>query len=166
MDWQLKAISKECDATGEEFTPGERVLCYIYKDEESGELARSDIKKSAIGNFKIPKNTLGRWTRVIREKSDDWEKEAQEQSLKTAEDLFLSLYEEDETEAIKEQSILKQILALLLERKRILRRLKGQKTDNLIFIHVPSKQEFAVGMEDFAIPDIEKIQDQLEAIVM
>ena len=166
MDWQVKAISKECDATGEEFSPGERVLCYINKDGESGELARSDIKKSAISNFKIPKATLGRWTRVIREKSEDLEKEAQEQSLKTAEDLFLSLYEEAETEAVKEQAILKQILALLLERKRILRRLKGQKTENLIFIHVRSKQEFVVGMADFAIPDIEKIQDQLETIVI
>ena len=84
------------------------------------------------------------------------------------EDLFLSLYEDDndEEETSKERAILKQILALLLERKRILRRLKGQKTENLVFIHVRSKQEFVVGMADFAIPDIAKIQDQLKAIVI
>ena len=123
MDWQIKTMGGKSSATSTEFKPGDVVLSLIYKDEDEGNLARLDLLEAELGSFKLSGTPLGRWKRIIKE-TGDAEMNPQEQIL-AAEDFFLSLFEETEAGDSKgseaELDVLKHLLALLLERKRVLR---------------------------------------------
>lgn len=161
MDWNVKPLSRKSSISGKTFEPGSRVVCFVYK-EESGELARDDILENEIEGFEVPQNLLARWIRVVKEHEEDEGKEAQKQTIHNAEELFLSLYEHEETQEL----LLKQLLALMLERKRILRRLKTSNKDVLTYLHVKTKKEYTVLNKAFSIEAISDIQKQLEKIIL
>lgn len=162
MDWQLKPLSRQSTFSGNSFETNEIVYCFIHKD-PSGELIRSDIKADEIEAFTQDKVILGRWTRKVKEKNEE-EKEAAAQTLKSAEDIFLSLYEEDSHE--EEKNILKQILALFLERKRIIKRVKKTDKDTATYYHKASDRHFDVPMARLEPEQILKIEEQLRNIVI
>lgn len=175
-DWQVKPLSRKSSLSGESFTPGTNVVCYIYSDPNlPNEILRTDILAEESGNFELPKNLLARWTRIVRDREDDEQKEAQKQTLTNAEEFFLSLYDElnENTRSLSEPSettttrnILKQLLGLMLERKRILRRLKNKDKNLIYYLHVPTKKEYQVPQITLNLEEIAKIQAQLNVLII
>jgi len=165
MDWHVKPLSRQCGVTGEAFEPGERVVCFVFKD-ENGELQRIDVKEQQVGHFEVPPSLMGRWIRIIPEKEEDPESETKKQSIKSAEEFFLALFEDNDATTDNDIDILKQILALMLERKRILRRQENLVDMIQDYLHVPSKAIYKVPMKDFDIGDIARIQEQLKHIII
>lgn len=162
MDWQLKPLSRHSSLSGNSFETGEKVFCFIHKD-EAGELHRSDLKESEVENFTSSHKILGRWTRIVKEKSEE-EKEAKQQTLKSAEDIFIALF--DDPTYDDEKETLKQILALFLERKRIIKRLKPTDPNTSTYFHKQSSRNFVVPNSPIEPSQLLKIQEQLQSLVI
>jgi hypothetical protein len=89
--------------------------------------------------LQLPEAVLCQWSHRMREPAVS-EAEARRAALQSAEEVFLSLYEDGQDgEAGAARDQLKFFLALQLERKRVLRPLGGGH-----YRHVPSKREFTV----------------------
>jgi hypothetical protein len=90
-------------------------------------------------------------------------KETQKQTLLSAEELFLSLFLEDNT-SLQEREGLKQILALLLERKRILKPqgLPHQQTQS--YLHVKTGIVYNVSIGSIDPNFLNVIKQQVKAL--
>ncbi|WP_309381684.1 hypothetical protein [Cerasicoccus frondis] len=163
MDWQIKPLARECAVSGEAFEIGDEVVCFLYRDEE-GQLQRADVAAAKVDDFPRPEAVLGRWGREVKPRGEE-EKEARAHALATSEELFLSMFEADGAEVAEDRELFKQVLALLLERKRILRS-KGRPENGVqTYLHVRSKQEYAVQSSDPDPMALVRIQEELNALV-
>lgn len=162
MEWQVKPISRRCAVSDEPLKVGDRVICVIYKP-EGAPLERADMLEAHFEKFQPAGIELGRWTREVKDRAEE-EREARLQLLATREEFFLSLFADD-TDPTGEKAVLKQLLALLLERKRILRAL-GKPAGNIQrYLHVRTRDEFDVPTDEFQPEQIAQIQPALEALV-
>ncbi len=166
-DWHVKPLSRKSTISGQTFKPGAHVVCYIYSNPNSPtELLRSDILTEESTHFNLPENLLARWTRIVKEHDDSEQKESQKQTLNNAEEFFLSLYDEFNINNQEHTKlILKQLLGLMLERKRILKRLKNKDKNIILYLHVPSKKEYQVPQTTLALDEIAKIEQQLTILI-
>lgn len=165
MEWQVRPVARECCVSGKSFEPGEHIVCFIYKN-KAGELLREDVKEEFMSEYTAAGEILGRWSRVIpiKENQESIDKKSITQN---AEQLFLGLfYNEDDSNSI-EKEVLKQILALLLERKRILKRIKGKIIDNKqYYLHSGGGEEYSVSMEDFDLLLISQVEEQVSKLIL
>lgn len=142
MEWSIKSLSKRCSATNEPFSDGDVVVCSVVKKSD-GTLERFDVLEQNLQKFSCDGVVIGFWKRVFVSNLDA----ATEikQKLASQEDFFVSLFESPETE---DGVILKQLLALYFERKRVLRA-SGMIGANLQrFVHIKTKREFLVSVRE------------------
>lgn len=165
-EWQVKPRSKKSAVSGEAFVDGDVIHCFVYMGLESGELERVDILEGERDHFEVPGNLLAQWSRVVRNR-DEEEKEVQRQVLQSAEECFISFFDESLEVGGSEQTrnMLKQVLGLMLERKRVLRRLKDGDSDVIRYLHVASKREYVLLKLALGMEDVVKIQEQLAQII-
>ncbi len=165
MDWHIKTLARTSTLSGESFAPGDRVDCIIFKDEEAGELGRADLQPEELASFELPGEVLGRWSRVVKD-PDDEAANARE-TMASAEDFFFSLYENQEPEAKEESDMLKHLLALMLERKRVLRAAGPRQVEgNQTYIHVKTKREVIVPIVEISTELMLKIEDTIGDIIL
>jgi hypothetical protein len=165
MEWQIKTIARKSSLSGEAFIPGDRVVCLIFKDEHSGELGRADLRPNEIESFELPGEVLGRWSRVVKD-PDDEDAHARE-TMASAEDFFFSLYENEQAEAQEESDMLKHLLSLMLERKRVLRAVgERQNKGEQRYLHVKTKRELTVPIVDISTELMLKIEDTIGDIIL
>ena len=165
-NWSLKPHSRKNTSTGKAFLPGERILSIIYMGND-GIMHRIDIHDQEVLPTDISEDQeIARWTRVLKEKEAE-DKAEKQNMLQSTEELFLSLYQDADTAVLpeNERDILKQLLGLMLERKRILKRVGEATEDFLTYVHVPTKKEYVVPLKDFSVEDIEKIKEQLDHVL-
>lgn len=166
MDWQVKPLSRKSSISGEVFEAGATVICHIFFQENiPGELIRKDILREEINNFELPNNLVAKWTRKVGEK----ESEEQKQLINNAEELFFSLYSDSNIEVqeniANKQDILKQLIGLMLERKRILKRVKTKDKGIILYVHSDTKKEYEVIVKTLELEEILKIQEQLQLLI-
>ena len=165
MEWQIKTIARKSSISEQAFEPGDEVVCLIFKDDQAGELGRADLYASEVDQFQLPGQLLGRWSRIIKDPDD--ERAHAGDIMASAEDFFLSLYENQQTDAEDEANALKHLLALMLERKRILRAVGARATTGMQrYLHVKQKKELDVPVVDISPDLIIKIQDTLGDIIL
>lgn len=164
MDWQLKPVSRQSSTSGQKFTPGESVVCFIFKNNQ-GQLERADVQESETEAFPQTNDILARWTRVIKEPDEEL-KEAKKQTIQSAEDIFLSLFDEENSTDCQERDILKQFIALMLERKRILKRLNTKEKEVQEYLHSSTQRTFKVPMHPLEPQQILTIQEQLQNLII
>ncbi len=145
MEISIRSVDEACRVSGESFIPGNRVRSYLFRNEE-GLIDRVDVLEGEMVNLVIEGTIICSWGHRIKEK-ETTEADEKRAALQSADEVFLSLYEENPEEADdfldEARDRLKFFLALQLERKRILKPLGNRK-----FRHMPTKREFAV-------PDLE-----------
>lgn len=164
MEWSIKNLADASAHSGRRFEPGERIVCFVFKDAESGELSRADIFAEETEVFEVPGPVLGRWGRVLKAPGE--KRESGRERLASAEEFFLSLYTEGGAAAEDEAEALKQMLALFLERKRVLRPLgPRQKTGFQRYRHVRRKEEYAVPVAELSPDTILRIRETLGEIL-
>lgn len=148
MELHLRPQADVCQVSGHVFQTGDRVVSVLVRD-VAGEFARWDVLEENESHGEPPGEVLCRWTRVYKPPpaAVDHERELK----MTAETLFLELMEgTDETEDGDDSNArLKQFLALMLERKRVLR-LRGLAEDrsHLRYEHMPSKRMMEVTADE------------------
>ena len=172
MVWQIKPFSHRCFVSATPFEDGDTYVSYLVVD-KSKELQRFDISAEAASDYRPEGELLCRWRQVYKKEPE--KDNSGRRQKETAEGLFLSLYEEDpdalesgenvgETEA--EAEILKQFLALLLERKRVLRP-RGKTPDGQfrLYEHAKSKAIYAVPAGKLGPEELMQISDRLAELV-
>ena len=162
MELTLHSLGKNCRVTGRAFEEGDRVMSFLVR-EPSGEVARHDLLADEVAGYEKPAFVFCSWTVAYKAKRSD---ENPDRTMKlTAENLFVTLA--DPTAEPNEENVpLLQFLALMLERKKVLkpRGLNADKTKQ-VYEHAKSKITFEVpvGVLDEAF--FVKIQGQLDLLV-
>lgn len=165
MDWQIKTLSRKSSLSGDLFQPGDKAVSLIFVDDEAGELGRADLLESELEGFELPGQILGRWTRLIKDPDD--ESVSAGDAVASAEDFFFSLFENEQAGPTEESDMLKHLLALLLERKRVVRAVGARQTSGIQrYRHVKTKQEIDVPIAEISRDLMVKIEDTLGDIIL
>ena len=159
----LPGIGTECHVTGEPFVEDERVTSLLIRTEEENTIIRFDVKIEAMDAFEAPGKIACRWIQTFKPRT---ETENPERDLKlTAENLFLTLAD-PANELNEEDGRLVQFLALMMERKRLIKP-KGTTKDGMrtIYEHRGTKGRYEVPMDDLDPAFFIAVQEQLSVLV-
>jgi hypothetical protein len=164
MDLHLPSMTTECFVTGNAFVEDERVVSRLLRREEDGEVVRIDVQAAAEEDLELPAGRIAcRWVQAFKPKVVE---ENPEKELKlTAENLFLTLAD-PQNELSEEDGRLVQFLALMLERKRLIRP-RGRNADGTkdVYIHRGSKGLYEVPVGELTPEFFIAVQDQLSILV-
>lgn len=161
MELNLHPIATKCFVSGREFRENERVVSYLVR-ESTGEVARRDLAAAEDGRFMPPAFVYCRWVVSYKPRR---EQDAALALKLTAENLFLTLAG-PEAEPSETNTPLLQFLALMLERKKIIKP-RGRTEDGLrqVFEHMPSHQLYEIPVGELNVGFFQKIQEHLGVLV-
>jgi hypothetical protein len=162
MELNLQPRAASCFVSGRAFREGDRVASLLART-DSGEIVRYDALESNAGSLQPGGFVACRWVQAFRPSPRE---ENPDRALKlTAETLFLTLAD-PATEATPETERLVRFLALLLERKRLLRprgRAPGGSRD--LYEHSRTKQVYEVAAIDLSPEFFVAVREQLTVLV-
>jgi hypothetical protein len=161
QEWSIQSRSTKCSITGEPFRGGEHFYTLLFH--EKGELRREDLSEAAWKARDSAREPFSFW----RSKFEPPPPPSPEPLGKqTAEDLLRSYMVEDNAQ----HANARYILALMLERKRLLRQVeahKGEKGERtLIYEHVKTGEVFLVPDPELHLDQIEKVQMEVSSLLM
>jgi len=162
MEMNLKPRAASCFVSGHTFREGDRVASLLART-DSGSVVRYDTLEAHAGSLRPEGFVACSWVQVFRPPAKD---ENPERALKlSAESLFLALAD-PATEASPETARLVRFLALLLERKKLLRP-RGRTPDGLrdIYEHSRTRQLFEVPAIDLSPEFFIAVREQLTVLV-
>lgn len=163
MEWEIKPFGKKSSVSGNPFNDGDTVHCFLIQDRK-GNLSRKDLLRDDLEQLPHGDRILGRWTRTFKSDPDVRQENLNHQ--KTLEELFFSFYEAKNAVGSEESDTLKQIVSLMLERKRILRRATtSSDRTSLRYLHVKSKAGFEVPNRNIDSNVVLRVQEQLNALI-
>jgi hypothetical protein len=162
MELNLQPRAASCLVSGQPFREGDRVASLLVRPAEGG-IIRYDALESNGASLAPEGFVACRWVHVFKPQQTQ---ENRDKTLKlTAETLFLTLADPS-TEPTPETDRLVRFLALLLERKRILRP-RGKTADGSreLYEHSRSKQMFEVPAIDLSAEFFAAVREQLSVLV-
>jgi hypothetical protein len=162
MELQLQPLASACFVSGRSFAEGDRVTSFLVRGKNQ-EVVRYDVLTDESGEFN-PEGTLAcTWVQVFKVRKAN---ENPERELKlTAENLFTTLLDPS-AELSSENVRLVQFLALMLERKRVLKP-KGLSADRTksLYEHAKSKVVYEVPAGELTPEFFVQVQEQLSILV-
>src|SRR4051812_21239911 len=162
MEMHLQPLAASCFVSGETFADGARVASFLVRG-NTMEIVRYDVLEANAANFSPEGFIACRWVHAYKPRRAD---ENPDRTLKlTAESLFVALAD-PATESTPENTRLVQFLALMLERKKVLRP-RGRSADGEknLFEHAKTKQMFEVPAGDLTPEFFVAVQEQLSVLV-
>jgi hypothetical protein len=162
MDMHLQPQGASCFVSGEPFVEDARVASYLVRT-ATMEVVRYDVLEAHAATFAPEGFVACRWVHRFKARRGD---ENPDRALKlTAENLFVALADPT-TEQTPENTRLVQFLALMLERKKILRP-KGRTADGQRnrYEHAKTKQMFEVPAGELTPEFFVAVQEQLSVLV-
>lgn len=133
---------------------------------EDGDIRRDDVLEANAGDYSVAGSIICQWVHTFKNRSE--EDVSSKNLLASAETLFLALNgleESDDSTQISssrdEAKVFNYFLALMLERKRVLRSLPGRPG---VYWHVKLKQEIRVDSVDLFNPQSLSVVQQLEQL--
>lgn len=163
MELILQPVATTCQVSGEPFAAGARVASHLVQVGPTREIVRCDVLEQRLGSFTPPGKVACRWVQPFRPRRAG---ENPDRALKlNAESLFVTLADPT-TEATPENTRLLQFLALMLERKKVLRP-RGRSADglSLCYEHARSKAFFKVQAGELTSEFFVAVQEQLSVLV-
>jgi hypothetical protein len=162
MELNLQPRAPACVVSGRPFAEGDRVASILVMA-ESGEVLRYDALESEAPSLNPAGFVACRWVQVYKPRPAD---ENPERTLKMgAEALFLTLCD-PQTEMTPETARLVRFLALLLERKRVLRaRGSAPSAGRDLYEHAKTKQFFEVPSIELTQEFFLAVREQLSVLV-
>jgi hypothetical protein len=163
MEMHLQPLATTCFVSGETFVDGVRVASYLVRNGAALEIVRYDLLETNAATFAPDGSVACKWVHAFKTRRSG---ENPDRALKlTAENLFVALADPT-TEPTPENTRLVQFLALMLERKKILRP-KGLTSDGARnrYEHAKSKAIFEVPAGDLTPEFFVAVQEQLSVLV-
>jgi hypothetical protein len=159
QEWNIQPRAVVCAQTGEPFAKGERVYSALYWRE--GKYQRIDVKQAAWESRNDNIEPLSAWqadfipapaAAVEPLRKDD------------AESLLRRLMTEDEAGTRNARYI----LALMLERKKVLRQIERQRQDGrstLVYEHLPSGEVWLIDDPGLKLGELAAVQDEVAQLL-
>src|SRR5687768_10801722 len=163
MEMHLQPLATTCFVSGEIFVDGARVASYLVRSGAALEIVRYDLLETHAATFAPEGFVACKWVHAFKARRAG---ENPDRALKlTAENLFVALADPT-TEPTVENTRLVQFLALMLERKKILRP-KGLTADGARnrYEHARSKAIFEVPAGELTPEFFVAVQEQLSVLV-
>lgn len=163
MEMHLQPLATTCFVSGEPFVEGARVASYLVRVGAALEIVRYDVLEANMTNFSPEGVVACKWVHAFKPRRAG---ENPDRALKlTAESLFTTLADPT-TEPTPENTRLLQFLALMLERKKILRP-RGRSADGQRnrYEHAKSKAIFEVPVGELTADFFVAVQEQLSVLV-
>ncbi|MBL9200048.1 MAG: hypothetical protein JNL39_06045 [Opitutaceae bacterium] len=163
MELHLQPLATTCFVSGAPFTEGARVASHLVRTGAALEIVRYDVLEAHAVGFAPEGFVACRWVHAYKPRRHG---ENADRALKlTAENLFVALADPT-TEPTEENTRLVQFLALMLERKRVLRP-RGLSTDGARnrYEHAKSKVIFEVPAGELTPEFFVAVQQQLSVLV-
>jgi hypothetical protein len=163
MEMHLQPLASTCLVSGESFVEGARVASYLARVGAALEIVRYDVLEAHAAGFSPQGTVACRWVHAFKPRRAG---ENPDRALKlTAENLFVALADPS-TEPTDENTRLIQFLALLLERKRVLKP-RGRSADaqRQRYEHARSKVIFEVPVGELTPEFFLAVQEQLSVLV-
>jgi hypothetical protein len=162
MEMNLQPRACACAVTGTAFREGDRVASLLVRA-DSGEIVRYDALEAQAASLHPEGFIACRWVQAYKPQP---RQENADRALKlSAESLFLTLADPS-TEVSPETARLVRLLALLLERKKLLRP-RGKTPDGAreIYEHARSKQVFEIAAIELSEEFFTSVREQLTVLV-
>ncbi len=155
--WHVRSRSKECAATQQPFTDGETIITALFPDPESSGYLRRDYTVDAwASNEDAP---FSFWRTTYTAPSGEMAAAAAAEKL-SAEEILQRLVEEDEDHTENARFI----LAVMLERQKLLRETDSQRTPSgilRVYEHRKTGEIFIVKDPDIPLSQIEAVQNEV-----
>lgn len=171
-EWSIQSFSKVSSLSGKAFEPGDDVMCLLVESLEQG-LRRMDILVSEWDSLPSKNAIVGKWSRKIRTDATEVANDIR-QSILSAEELFLSMATPldsdpdaagDKTPLTGDAATILFLLALHLERQRVLRSQRSKHGDPfIVFLHVRSKNRYRVPIATVTPDQMGIIEERLSVI--
>jgi len=161
MEMHLQPLATTCFVSGQPFAEGDRVASFLVRA-TTLEVVRYDVLETNAAQFAPEGFVACRWVQGFKRRAH----EDPERALKlSAENLFVTLAD-PANELNVESTRLMQFLALLLERKKLLRP-RGQSADGTknVYEHAKTKERFEVPVGELTPEFFVAVQEQLTVLV-
>ncbi len=160
--WHVRNRSRQCAATGVPFTEGQPIVTALFPDPESGGYLRKDFTQDAWKTIEtepvegeIP---FSHWRTEFAPTPVN--ETVPPVTKQTAEDLLRTLVEEDQDHTENTRYI----LAIMLERQKLLRETDNQPTTGgilRIYEHRKTGEVYIVKDPNIPLSEVEKIQNEV-----
>lgn len=163
MDLNLQPPAAACRVSHAPFAAGQRVVSFLVRDPAQPEILRYDVAEAATSGFAPSGTVVCRWVHGYKPRKAG---DSPDRALKlTAETLFLTLAD-PANEPTPENVRLIQFLALMLERKRVLKP-RGRTSDGArhVLEHMKTKQLYEVSADELTPEFFVQVQSQLSVLV-
>ena len=151
-EWEIKSRAHCCARTGKQFGQGEYFYTLLFRDGEG--FRREDLSEEAWANRNENIEPFSFW----RSKYETREPSAPEPLPKDdAESLLRRLIANQDPASTNARYI----LALMLERKRILRPVESRDPGLLVYEHSTSGETFVVSNPDLSLESIPAVQNEV-----
>ncbi|HSI11584.1 MAG TPA: hypothetical protein VK961_06045 [Chthoniobacter sp.] len=160
QEWSIQSRANRCAATGVEFQDGDYFYTLLY--EEGAGLRREDISEAAWKERNDNQQPYSFW----RSKYEAPAPAAPDTIPKhTAEDLLRRYMEESSAQ----HAAARYLLAVMLERKRILKEVEAKQTGDgvltRIYQHVKSGEVFVIPDPQLRLDQIEQVQNEVSSLL-
>ena len=159
QDWKIRSRSHACSHTGDKFVDGQQFYTALFSEGKAGELVRKDFSLESWEAVQSELKPFSFWkTTYEAPPPPDAKPEVVEKE--SAEALLRRLIEEGEPHTENARYI----LAIMLERKKILRQTDTQFTDDnrlLIYEHSKTGEVFIVLDPQLKLSEVEAVQAQV-----
>lgn len=157
--WHVRSRSRECAATGRAFTDGETIITALYPDPESSGYLRRDYAIEAWNELPGDAETPFSFWKTSFSVPTGNERENPVEKL-SAEELLHRLVEEDEDHTENTRYI----LAVMLERQKLLRETDNQRTPNgilRVYEHRKTGEVYLIRDPDIPLDQVEAVQNEV-----
>jgi hypothetical protein len=157
--WHVRSRSRECSATQRPFTDGETIVTALYPDPESSGYIRRDISLDAWAALpEDAEKPFSFWKTTFSGPSGNDTTDAVEKL--SPEEILHRLVEEDEDHTENTRYI----LAVMLERRKLLRETDHQLTPNgilRVYEHRKTGEVFLIRDPNIPLSEVESIQKEV-----
>lgn len=158
--WHVRSRSRECAATKRAFTDGESIVTALFPDPESSGYLRRDYSLDAWKELPADsEKPFSFWKSTFSAPSGAAETQNPVEKI-SPEELLVRLIEEDEDHTENTRYI----LAVMLERQKLLRETDNQRTPNgilRVYEHRKTGEVFLVRDPDIPLSQVEAVQNEV-----
>jgi hypothetical protein len=155
-DWEIKSRAHQCSRTGREFAEGEFFYTILVREGEG--FLREDMSEEAWNERNENIQPFSFWRSKYEPPTPP---PAEPLPRDDAEGLLRRLIQENDPA----YSNVRYILALMLERKRVIRPLESSDDDMLVYEHLATGETFVLANPKLSFERIPEVQREVSALL-